>query len=104
MAEHLRIGVIIGGVEGWPQLEMLRELGCRFAQGFLLAMPTAGENCAQFLSDKPLRLRDVGSDVLAGSPAEEALTRLRLDCPARRLSRHENLRSLRFIRCYWTFW
>jgi diguanylate cyclase (GGDEF)-like protein len=65
MAKHLRIGIIVEGVEGWPQLEMLRGLGCRFAQGFLLAMPTAGENCTQFLSDKPLRLHDVGADVLA---------------------------------------
>jgi diguanylate cyclase (GGDEF)-like protein len=65
MAKHLRIGIIVEGVEGWPQLEMLRGLGCRFAQGFLLAMPTPGEKCAQFLGDKPLRLHDVGADVLA---------------------------------------
>src|SRR5215218_8754203 len=65
MAKHLRIGIIVEGIEGWPQLEMLRKLGCRYAQGFLLARPTAGENCAQFLSDKPLRLHDVGADVLA---------------------------------------
>jgi EAL domain-containing protein (putative c-di-GMP-specific phosphodiesterase class I) len=65
LAKHLRIGVIVEGVEGWPQLEMLRELGCRFAQGFLLARPTAAEDCAQFLSTQPLRLHDVGADVLA---------------------------------------
>jgi EAL domain-containing protein (putative c-di-GMP-specific phosphodiesterase class I) len=65
MAKHLRIRIIVEGVEGWPQLEMLRGLGCRFAQGFLLARPTAAENCAQFLSDAPLRLHDVGGDVLA---------------------------------------
>jgi diguanylate cyclase (GGDEF)-like protein len=65
MAKHLRIGIIVEGVEGWPQLEMLRALGCRFAQGFLLAEPTAGENCAQFLANRPLRLHDAGADVLA---------------------------------------
>lgn len=65
MARHLRIGIIVEGVEGWPQLEMLRALGCRFAQGFLLAEPTAAENCAQFLSNGPLRLHDIGGDVLA---------------------------------------
>jgi diguanylate cyclase (GGDEF) domain len=65
MAKHLRIGIIVEGIEGWPQLEMLRALGCRFAQGFLLAKPTAAENCAQFLSNTPLRLHDVGADVLA---------------------------------------
>ena len=65
MAKHLRIRIIVEGVEGWPQLEMLRGLGCRFAQGFLLAHPTAAENCAQFLGNEPLRLHDVGGDVLA---------------------------------------
>ncbi len=65
MAKHLRIRIIVEGVEGWPQLEMLRGLGCRFAQGFLLARPTAAENCAQFLGNEPLRLHDVGGDVLA---------------------------------------
>ena len=64
MAKHLRISIIVEGIEGWPQLEMLRGLGCRFAQGFLLAHPTAAENCAQFLSNTPLRLHDVGNDVL----------------------------------------
>jgi len=42
-----------------------RGLGCRFAQGFLLARPTEAENCAPFLSNTPLRLHDVGNDVLA---------------------------------------
>lgn len=64
MAKHLRIGIIVEGVEGWPQLEMLRGLGCRLAQGFLLARPTTAENCAQFLKNGPVRLHDVGSDVL----------------------------------------
>jgi hypothetical protein len=30
-----------------------------------LAEPTAGENCAQFLANRPLRLHDAGADVLA---------------------------------------
>src|SRR4029453_4893963 len=55
MGKPLPIGIIVEGVEGWPQLEMLRKLGCRYAQGFLLALPTPGENCTQFLSDNPLR-------------------------------------------------
>jgi EAL domain-containing protein (putative c-di-GMP-specific phosphodiesterase class I) len=68
MAKHLRIRIIVEGVEGWPQLEMLRGLGCRYAQGFLLARPTEAENCAQFLSDTPLRLHE-GGDVLAAIAA-----------------------------------
>jgi EAL domain-containing protein (putative c-di-GMP-specific phosphodiesterase class I) len=64
MAKHLRIGIVAEGVEGWPQLEMLRNLGCRYAQGFLLAEPTPASNCGQFLQNKPLRLHDAGVDVL----------------------------------------
>jgi len=70
MAKHLRIRIIVEGVEGWPQLEMLRGLGCRFAQGFLLARPTEAENCARFLTGTPLRLHDVGGDVLVPIAAE----------------------------------
>lgn len=75
MAKHLRIGIIVEGVEGWPQLEMLRKLGCRFAQGFLFARPTAAENCAQFLSDQPLHLHDIGADVLATIASDAPSTR-----------------------------
>ena len=81
MAKHLRIGIIVEGVEGWPQLEMLRALGCRFAQGFLLAKPTAAENCAQFLSNNPIRLHDEGPDVLATIASEEAPARAAENAP-----------------------
>ena len=65
MAKHLANRDHRRGRRGMAAARDAAQLGCRFAQGFLLARPTAGENCAQFLSDKPLRLHDVGADVLA---------------------------------------
>jgi diguanylate cyclase (GGDEF)-like protein len=63
IAKHMRIEVIAEGVEGWPQLEKLRELGCRYAQGYLFAKPTTAVHCARFLSGAPLgasgRLRGI---------------------------------------------
>ena len=64
MAQHLRIKVIAEGVEGWPQLEMLRKLGCRYAQGFLFAEPAPADKCREFLKGRPLGLADVDTDLL----------------------------------------
>jgi diguanylate cyclase (GGDEF)-like protein/PAS domain S-box-containing protein len=59
MARHLRVPVIAEGIEGWQQLEKLRELGCSLAQGHLFAKPTAAANCAGFLRGVPLELAEV---------------------------------------------
>ncbi len=64
MAQHLRIKVIAEGVEGWPQLEMLRKLGCRYAQGYLFAEPAPAAKCRDFLNGRPLGLADVDTDLL----------------------------------------
>jgi predicted signal transduction protein with EAL and GGDEF domain len=56
MATHLHIEVVAEGIEGWPQLEKLRQLGCRYAQGYLFARPASAENCLRYLSDQPLDL------------------------------------------------
>ena len=56
MAGHLHIEVIAEGVESWPQLEKLRELGCDRAQGLLLAKPVPAEQCHRFLGGAPLDL------------------------------------------------
>ena len=39
MARHLHIQVVAEGIEGWQQLEKLRQLGCSYAQGYLFARP-----------------------------------------------------------------
>lgn len=54
MARHLNIEVIAEGIEGWQQLEKLRQLGCSLAQGYLFAKPVGEEQCRRFLSGAPL--------------------------------------------------
>jgi sensor c-di-GMP phosphodiesterase-like protein len=56
MARHLHIKVVAEGIEGWPQLEKVRQLGCTYAQGFLFARPMPADNCLTYLSGQPLDL------------------------------------------------
>jgi diguanylate cyclase (GGDEF)-like protein len=56
MARHLHIEVVAEGIEGWQQLEKLRQLGCSFAQGYLFARPMPAQDCAVYLSGEPLDL------------------------------------------------
>jgi diguanylate cyclase (GGDEF)-like protein/PAS domain S-box-containing protein len=56
MAKHLNIEVVAEGIEGWQQLEKLRQLGCPYAQGFLFARPAAFEQCTRYLTGQPLDL------------------------------------------------
>ena len=56
MARHLNIEVVAEGIEGWQQLEKLRQLGCTYAQGFLLARPAPFEQCRRYLNGIPLDL------------------------------------------------
>jgi diguanylate cyclase (GGDEF)-like protein len=67
MASHLQIEVVAEGVEGWPQLEALRRLGCRYAQGFLFAEPQPASECRRFLTGRPLRVGHEGPDEAAGA-------------------------------------
>ncbi|HEY0682544.1 MAG TPA: EAL domain-containing protein [Steroidobacter sp.] len=64
MAQHLDIKVVAEGVESWSQLELLRKLGCRYAQGYLFAEPAPADKCREFLNGRPLGLSDVDTDVL----------------------------------------
>jgi diguanylate cyclase (GGDEF)-like protein/PAS domain S-box-containing protein len=56
MAKHLHIQVVAEGIEGWPQLEKLRGLGCEYAQGYLFARPAPAQDCLRYLSGQPLDL------------------------------------------------
>jgi len=58
MARHLNIQVVAEGIEGWQQLEKLRQLQCNLAQGFLFAKPTPAAQCRRFLTGAPLDLTD----------------------------------------------
>jgi len=64
MAEHLKIKVIAEGVEAWSQLELLRKLGCRYAQGSLFAEAAPAEKCREFLNGRPIGLVDLDHDLL----------------------------------------
>ncbi len=44
------------GIEGWRQVEKLRQLGCTYAQGYLFARPTPAQECLRYLNDAPLDL------------------------------------------------
>ena len=69
MARHLHIEVVAEGIEGWQQLEKLRQLGCHLAQGYLLARPVPEEACRRYLSGQPLDLteRDPLADTLGAT-------------------------------------
>jgi diguanylate cyclase (GGDEF)-like protein/PAS domain S-box-containing protein len=56
MARHLNIQVVAEGIEGWQQLEKLRQLNCNLAQGYLFAKPTPANQCRRFLTGQPLDL------------------------------------------------
>jgi diguanylate cyclase (GGDEF)-like protein len=56
MAKYLHIQVVAEGIEGWPQLEKLRQLGCSYAQGYLFARPAPAEDCLRYLTGAPLDL------------------------------------------------
>jgi EAL domain-containing protein (putative c-di-GMP-specific phosphodiesterase class I) len=58
MARHLHIEVVAEGIEGWQQLEKLRQLGCHLAQGYLLAKPVPEEQCRRYLSGVALDLTE----------------------------------------------
>jgi len=56
MARHLHIEVVAEGIEGWPQLEKLRQLGCSYAQGYLFARPAPAQDCLRYLLQQSLDL------------------------------------------------
>ena len=58
MARHLDIPVIAEGIEGWQQLEKLRELGCQQAQGYLFSKAIPAEECARYLWGRYIDLVD----------------------------------------------
>ena len=58
MARHLNIQVVAEGIEGWQQLEKVRQLGCGLAQGFLFAKPAPEDQCQRYLTGEPLDLTE----------------------------------------------
>ncbi|MGH8149276.1 MAG: putative bifunctional diguanylate cyclase/phosphodiesterase [Steroidobacteraceae bacterium] len=61
IARQFSITVVAEGIEGWQQLEKLRQLGCGLAQGNLFAKPAPAGECRTFLSGRPVSLTDAGA-------------------------------------------
>ena len=53
MARSLNIQVVAEGIETWQQLEILRNMGCQFAQGFLFAKPSPAAEATRYLRVDP---------------------------------------------------
>jgi diguanylate cyclase (GGDEF)-like protein/PAS domain S-box-containing protein len=58
MARSLNIQVVAEGIETWQQLEILRNMGCTFAQGFLFAKPCGAAEALRYLRVEPMDLLD----------------------------------------------
>ena len=56
MARSLNIQVVAEGIETWQQLEILRNMGCSLAQGFLFARPCSAADALRYLRVEPLDL------------------------------------------------
>jgi diguanylate cyclase (GGDEF)-like protein/PAS domain S-box-containing protein len=56
MARSLNIQVVAEGIETWQQLEILRNMGCSLAQGFLFARPCSASDALRYLRVEPLDL------------------------------------------------
>ncbi|MFQ4135267.1 EAL domain-containing protein [Nodosilinea sp. PGN35] len=52
LAAHLNIQVIAEGIEQFPQLESLTQLGCEFGQGFFFARPLSISQFSQYLRSR----------------------------------------------------
>ncbi|HUK01008.1 MAG TPA: EAL domain-containing protein [Steroidobacteraceae bacterium] len=70
IARHLNVKVIAEGIEGWQQLEKLRQLGCELAQGYLFAKPAPANQCRHLLLGDPLDLTSLNRSLPADLEAE----------------------------------
>jgi diguanylate cyclase (GGDEF)-like protein/PAS domain S-box-containing protein len=60
MARSLNITVVAEGIESWQQLEILRNMGCSLAQGFLFAKPCSAIDAMRYLRVEPVSLIENG--------------------------------------------
>ena len=76
IARQMQIEVVAEGIEGYPQVQKLLPLGCRYGQGYLFAKPQLAEACAPFLqgsvAGKP-REQDMLSDILLSNTATQPM-------------------------------
>ncbi|HEX6637955.1 MAG TPA: EAL domain-containing protein [Steroidobacteraceae bacterium] len=70
MARSLNIQVVAEGIETWQQLEILRNMGCTYAQGFLFAKPCTASDALRYLKVDPLDLLEANDWQSAATLAE----------------------------------
>jgi EAL domain-containing protein (putative c-di-GMP-specific phosphodiesterase class I) len=74
MARQFNIQVVAEGIEGWQQLEKVRQLGCSLAQGYLFAKPAPEDQCRRYLTGVPLDLTAEHDPLTDTSGRLDALT------------------------------
>lgn len=80
LAHQLGLRVIVEGIESSGQLELVRSMGCEYAQGFLFSKPVGGEQVGPYLQEgfafdcegRPARDDAQAGEVEAGSSGPEA--------------------------------
>jgi EAL domain-containing protein (putative c-di-GMP-specific phosphodiesterase class I) len=60
MANRLHVDVITEGVENMEQVELLKDLGCNRAQGFLYGKPLPKEEFEALLEQKYIDISGLG--------------------------------------------
>jgi EAL domain-containing protein (putative c-di-GMP-specific phosphodiesterase class I) len=76
LAQALNLEVVAEGVENIGQLDMLRSLGCEFAQGYLFSRPLPAEQIEALIQDGSMLLGMGYSTVESTNPEFNSLTLL----------------------------
>jgi diguanylate cyclase (GGDEF)-like protein len=76
LAQALNLEVVAEGVENISQLEMLRSLGCEFAQGYLFSRPLPAEQIETLVQDGSMLLGLGYSSIESTNPQFDTLTLL----------------------------
>jgi diguanylate cyclase (GGDEF)-like protein len=64
LAKNLKMRVIAEGIETESQLAVLRNLGCDYGQGFLLAKPKSKDDTEKLLYQHPAWIPDTGEETI----------------------------------------
>jgi EAL domain-containing protein (putative c-di-GMP-specific phosphodiesterase class I)/GGDEF domain-containing protein len=73
MARQLKLRTVAEGVEQPGELEVLRQIGCDAAQGYLFQRPVPAADLAEFLRSWPRQTESLGFALLGGQLAASAL-------------------------------
>jgi diguanylate cyclase (GGDEF)-like protein/PAS domain S-box-containing protein len=84
MADSLDVTMVVAeGIETEAQLARLRDLGCRYGQGYLLSRPLERDAYRQLVAEHLVEARNAGAEVMA--PVRTTLAEVPLPAPPPRL-------------------